>query len=286
MNRFAAKFWDCILTIYCKATPAHPGKWRVIDSLASRAQPAWTAPRLTTYNSIRFELDLTDYLARHIYFRDFDPLETRFLNNTIKPGWVAIDAGANVGYYSILLSRLVGTEGLVHAFEPSAHNWQKLAKTIELNHCPPNLRAAKLALSNSCGTISIIDGPAGNSGKTHLGNLDNEKSEIVEQITLDAFANQIHLDRLDFVKVDIEGCEERFIEGATRTFSRFKPLLIIELNPKALEGFGSNVESLMSKLQKFDYEFFTLNRSGLLPLRRLPQGEEYLNVVGMVKKAR
>ena len=139
MSRIAAKFWDRILTIYGKATPAHPGKWRVIDSLASRAQPAWTTARLATYNGIRFDLDLADYMARHIYFRDFDPWETRFLNRAVKPGWVAIDTGANIGYYSLLLSRLVGTGGFVHSFEPAAHNWQKLSKTIELNH-PPNLR--------------------------------------------------------------------------------------------------------------------------------------------------
>lgn len=286
MNQFAAKFWDRILTIYGKAIPAHPGKWRIIDSLASRAQPAWTAERLMTYNGIRFELDLTDYMARHIYFRDFDPWETRFLRKTVKPGWVAIDAGANVGYYSMLLSRLVGTEGLVHAFEPAAQNWQKLSRTIELNHLPSNIRAHKIALSDSCGKICIIQGPVGNSGKTHLGDHNNEKSEVVEQITLDAFADKNHLGRLDVVKVDIEGCEERFIGGGARTFSRFQPLLIIELNPKALEDFGTTVESLVSKLRKFDYQLFALKWSGLSPLQRMPQGEEYLNVVGMAKRAR
>jgi hypothetical protein len=128
MSRFGAKFWDRILTIYGKASPAHPGKWGVIDSLTSCAQPVWTDARVATYNGIRFELDLTEYIERHIYHREFNPWETRFLSKAERPGWVAIDAGANVGYYSLLLSRLVGTEGFVHAFEPAARNWQKSQK--------------------------------------------------------------------------------------------------------------------------------------------------------------
>jgi hypothetical protein len=59
MSRFGAEAWDDILTIYGKATPAHRGKWRVIDSLTSRAQPAWIPARVATYNGIRFELGLT-----------------------------------------------------------------------------------------------------------------------------------------------------------------------------------------------------------------------------------
>ncbi len=163
-NRFSAKFWDSVLTIYGRGTPCHPGKWRVLNSLTRRASPAWIAPRIVLYNGIRFELDLSDHIQRHIYFRDFDPLETRFLRKTIKHGWVAVDAGANVGYYSILISLLVGTGGLVHAFEPSENNWRKLSKTITLNSST-NVRACKFPLSDSCGKASIIPGPRGSSGR-------------------------------------------------------------------------------------------------------------------------
>jgi FkbM family methyltransferase len=283
MSQEVAKLWDRVLTVYGKTTPPHPGKWRVIAALTALARPAWSAPRRTTYNGIRFELDLSEYMERHIYLQDFDPLETRFLKKQVKPGWTAIDVGANVGYYSLLLARLVGTEGWVYSFEPESDNWRKLSKTIGLND-PTNVRAHKMALADSCKVTSIIRGPSGNSGKTHLGSTDDQDSEMVEQITLDAFVEQKELKRVDFVKVDIEGCEERFIVGGSKTFQHFKPLLLIELNPAALKSFGSSVESLVSKLRAFGYELFELGWSGLSPLTHIPQGEAYRNVVGMIKR--
>jgi FkbM family methyltransferase len=283
MSLSGAKFWDRFLTIYGTATPPHPGKWRIIAALTTLARPAWTSPRRTTYNGIRFELDLTEYMERHIYLQDFDPLETRFLKKQVKPGWIAIDIGANVGYYSLLLSRLVGPDGSVYAFEPESNNWQKLSKTIELNQ-PTNLRAHKMALADSCKLVSIVRGPSGNSGKTHLGSCLSQDSEMVEQITLDAFVTRNDLKRVDFVKVDIEGCEERFITGGSKTFSRFKPLLLIELNPAALKGFGSSADSLVSRLREFGYQLFALGWSGLSPLGRMPQGGEYYNVVGLINR--
>jgi hypothetical protein len=76
-------------------------------------------------------------------------------------------------------------------------------------------------------------------------------------------------------------------DGGATTFIRFKPLLLIELNPMTLERFGATVESPVSKLRKFDYQLFAYKWwSGLSLLRRIPQGDEYLNIVGMVKRAR
>jgi FkbM family methyltransferase len=221
---------------------------------------------------------LSDYPQRHVYYRDFDPLETRFLRKTIKPGWVTVDAGANVGYYSFLLSQLVGAKGLVYAFEPFEDNWQRLSKTIELNS-PTNLRASKLALSDSCGKTSIVPGPPGNSGKTHLSGCETEDSDLVDQITLDAFADD--LKRLDMIKVDIEGCEERFLIGGVNTIARFKPVLLMEINPAALGNFGTTAENLTMRLCRLGYRLFRLTWLGLAPLRGLPQGDEYVNVVGI-----
>jgi FkbM family methyltransferase len=280
MTQVKAKFWDTVLTIYGKATPAHPGKWRVIDALTSRAEPAWKGKRYATYNGVRFELDLTDYVERHIYLREFDAWETRFLKRYVKPGWVAIDAGANVGYYTLLLSRLVGSLGMVHAFEPDAHNWKRLSRTIDLNG-PQNVRAHKLALGDSCGEACIAITPPGSSSKTHLAVEKSEGGEIVEQITLDAFVSRHDLKRLDVVKVDIEGCEERFVDGGSQTLRRFKPLLLIELNPKTLLTFGATTHSLVSKLENIGYRLFTLKWSGLASLKTMPEGEEYINVVGV-----
>jgi FkbM family methyltransferase len=272
-----------MLTVYGRGTPSHPGKWRALKFLSSRASPAWTAPRKARYKGIQFELDLLDHTQRHINFRDFDPLETRFLKKAVKPGWVAVDVGANIGYYSLLFSKLVGPMGKVYAFEPSSVIWEKLSRTIALNS-PTNLHALKLALSDSSGKVSLVTGPLGNLGKTHLGSMGTQCSDFVDQVTLDSFAEQNALSRLDVMKVDIEGCEERLLVGGTKTIQRFKPVLLIELNPAALKSFGTTADNLIARLHGFGYRLFRLTWFGLTPFDNLAPKIEYLNVVGLAQQ--
>lgn len=282
MNQLSARFWDSIATAYGRGVPPHPGKWRVLNFLSRRASPAWTQPRIDLYHGIRFELDLSNFTERGIYFRNCDALETRFLQRVVKPGWVAIDAGANVGYYSLLFSKLVGPGGLVYAFEPSNLIWGKLSKTIALNS-PTNLRAFKLALSDACGKAALDSGPAGNLGKTRLLRMSTQGCDFVDQITLDSFAEQNTLSRLDVIKVDIEGCEERFLVGGAKTIERFKPVLLMELNPSALGSFDTTVENVTANLRGLGYELFKLTWFGLRPFHELAPGTEFTNVVGIAK---
>lgn len=223
-------------------------------------------------------MDLADHIQRSIYLRNCEALETRYLQKLVKPGWVAVDAGANIGYYSLLFSKLVGPRGIVYAFEPSEDNWKNLSKTITLNS-PTNLRAFKLALSDVCGKTAIVAGPPGSLGKARLDSIGLQGSSSADQVTLDSFAAQNAIARLDVMKVDIEGCEERLLIGAAKTIERFRPVLLIELNPQALDAFRTTAENLIARLRRHGYQLFRLTWLGLKPFHRLEREVEFINII-------
>ena len=82
-------------------------------------------------NGGRMLLDLDDYVQRKIWYRSFEPVTARALRRLLRPGDVALDVGANVGFYTLLFASRVGPSGTVHAFEPV--NGEKLEANLELS---------------------------------------------------------------------------------------------------------------------------------------------------------
>src|SRR5580692_4386710 len=92
------------------------GKARLLNSIGPNSGTRHTR----VFGSV-FDLDLTDFIQRHIYLGTFEPAETSLVKKHLQPGMTFVDVGANVGYYTALAARLVaGNGGRVIAFEPSA----------------------------------------------------------------------------------------------------------------------------------------------------------------------
>jgi hypothetical protein len=94
--------------------------------------------------------------------------------------------------------------------------------------------------------------------------------------TLDAFVQQERLSRLDFMKIDVEGAEVGLLQGAEETIDRFRPVLMIEINPSTLQRFGKTSADVVILLGRHRYRMSYASRFGTLkPLSRLPvYGEE------------
>ena len=119
MGNSSAVIWDRLLSVYARVLPNHPGKWGVLNALASKAEPAWQQPRVAKCGSgALFELNLKHWVDRDVYFLQYEYWDSRFLRRLVRPGWVVIDVGANIGYYSLLCAKLAGPIGRVFAFEP------------------------------------------------------------------------------------------------------------------------------------------------------------------------
>lgn len=206
-----------------------------------------------------WRLNASQYIDRMLLEEGvFEPASTRWVESVIKPGMVVADVGANFGYYAVRLSRLVGSEGRVYAFEPSARYRERLVDHLRRNGCR-NVTVADFGLSDeACGQTLY-----GDEISAALDWADYAKPPTIEEAvrlrTLDGYAEEVGLSRLDFVKVDIDGHEPRFVAGAAQTLRCFRPLILMEFAQLNLMAAGSDVEKLSRQLEGLGYSFYSEN---------------------------
>lgn len=138
---------------------------------------------------------------------------------TIKKGDVVIDAGAWIGDFSAYAS-VKGAK--VFAFEPSKNTVDYLKITQQMNG---NIYIVEKGLGNKQ-EISYLKNDVYNSGANHVTS-DTENAEKIEITTIDDFVTEQQLERVDFIKADIEGFERYMLQGAKKTLKKFAPKLAI-----------------------------------------------------------
>ncbi|GAB3240397.1 hypothetical protein GCM10027346_34490 [Hymenobacter seoulensis] len=190
--------------------------------------------------------------------------ELFFLQQIIKPGFVCLDIGANLGYYSVALSRLAGPQGQVLAVEPIP-DFQAIWKdNVQLSGVR-NLTLLPYALGGSDTMVQM--GTPERNGLLHHGMTKVAASnphehyartyEVPMRVPDTLFAS---LPRLDFVKCDVEGFEHEVFRHMQATLRRFRPLIQTELN--GLE----NRRAVTSLLAELGYKPFVLSeRFELIP---------------------
>jgi FkbM family methyltransferase len=196
--------------------------------------------------------------------------ETDFFLRTVKPGDIVVDAGANVGYYTIIGSRLVGDKGKVYAFEPEPANFALLEKNVRLNGLT-NVVLEQKALSNRKGVIKLY--LAGeNKGDHRIYQPDGESRPAVdvEAVRLDEYFKD-HERGIDVLKMDTQGAEGLILEGMTGLLAgrTDRPTIFMEFWPYGLQGMGTDAGALLKQLQSYSYKFFAFNpkvEKGLQPV--------------------
>jgi len=263
---------DRVLVAYSHF-PNHPGKYLIYRRLMPLVSAAWNGPRLRARYGVRFECDLKDTVTREIYYTGFDNRACRILRRIVKPGHVIFDAGANVGYFSLLCAKWLCGKGTVHSFEPFPETARRFERNLGLN---PNLRNLvhlhRVALSDFSGKMGMTVPDEGNKGCNFL----SEGGTItVDTTTLDQVCEHEQVTRVDLLKVDVEGSELSLIRGGEMTIRHFRPVLMIEVNPFALARYGESAEALIDAICRHRYRLHYAGRFGLKSLNRVPKlGEE------------
>ncbi len=167
---------------------------------------------------------------------DAEPEVQDALAQLIEPGQTVYDVGANIGFFTILCSRLVGPQGRVYAFEPIPQNLATLRRNVALNGLT-NVVVVEKALSSSTGTAEMFVSPwsafhsLNVAGASKQDNHGPEAGEIVVQtVTLDEFLQDGDVRAPDLVKIDVEGAELIVLAGMGETLRTRKPLLLCELH--------------------------------------------------------
>jgi FkbM family methyltransferase len=162
---------------------------------------------------------------------DYEPQLLKYLNQYLCPGGVMFDVGANLGIYTLVAAYIVGHQGQVYSFEPDPQNNPWLQKNIGKNNLT-NTHVFDVALASTYGeTILYQDVTTHRTSSLVAGawNPDSASTQriMVKTIPLDHFVHQI--ERLDFIKIDVEGFEYEVLKGAQNLLSTFKPKLLIEV---------------------------------------------------------
>ena len=197
-----------------------------------------------------------------IYYQGYSEPETAaFIQSFLKPGMVFYDVGAHIGEYVLLAAAAVTPSGFVHAFEPSPAMIEILESNVAGNR-HTNVIVNETAVSDREGTCTFDEcvEPAvssmrsasrfeGGSGRTL------RMSRTVKAITLDHYAEG-HGDRVDLIKIDVEGAELQVLQGATGILSRSPertPCLIVEYSVENYSRFGYSGAEVVSLLERHGF---------------------------------
>jgi FkbM family methyltransferase len=253
---------DKVLRWYAQRLPQHQGKNRLIHFL-DRLRLCKEVQEVKM-GDIIWLLDTLDHIQWHIYYYGiYEPDETFWLKQTLNPGMTVFDVGAHIGYYTLLMSKLVGENGRVHSFEPTTAGYDRLTKHLAINKCI-NTTAYHAAISNYDGQCKIYCADNSNLGLSSLGALDHfVKVEVVDCFSLDTFIEKNEIKIIDFIKIDVEGAEMFVINGATSLLAKIRPLIMMEINPSCLSRIGANADELITKMIKAGYIMYNFKQKTL-----------------------
>ena len=214
-----------------------PGTWRTVER-----------------NGFRLKLDLSDAVDHYLYFGLAEPGFDRLVA-LVKPDSHVIDVGANIGMLTLPLAR-AASAGRVVAFEPDPANRARLTEHISMNALT-NVKVMAMGLGSEQRVHRLYKVVDSNAGMNRIV-LDDPSSDRfpfseIQVERLDGLLPTLGLDRVDLIKIDVEGFEHEVLKGAEATLRDFHPTLFVELDDDNLRENGSSAAALIGWLSERGY---------------------------------
>lgn len=191
---------------------------------------------------------------------------TRFMINHLPAGGQVADIGAHYGFFSLLAARLVGDAGRVEAFEASQSTFGILADNV-LNR--PSVGARRVAVSDAAGRLAFYEFPTLYTEYNTLApeqfagqrwfDRNPPRKYVVEAITMDDFCRE-HEFQPDFIKIDVEGAEDKVIGGMSSLLSNRRPVIVMEYLADIRKNEAHRRAA--AQLRAWGFEPRTINRKG------------------------
>ena len=223
---------------------------------------------------LRWSLDLSEGIDFSIYLLGaFERSTVITLEKLVKPGDVVLDIGANIGAHTLGLARSVGSAGRVFAFEPTDFAFDKLKRNLALN---PELQARTFPRQ-----ILLAAEPAEEAPKEIFASWPLEKDASVHpkhrgrQVTarnatvdtLDRTAAREGIDRVNVIKIDVDGHELPVLQGGLAVLTKFRPVLVMEMSPYVHAEEQNSFPALVALLRDAGYSIQHASSWAPLPLQ-------------------
>jgi FkbM family methyltransferase len=197
----------------------------------------------------------------------YEPQETEIVRRVLRPGDVFVDVGANWGYFTLLAAHLVGPNGRVVSVEADPRASQSLrehAATNQLHWVTPVEIAADRGdgsvVLRAYGSVASTSSNLGVAASTTV--VSGAPPFVVRTRALDDVLDESGIDRVQLLKMDIEGAESRAIDGLQRRLrAHLVDRLVLELHPAHLRDQGSSVEAVISALRGHNYHAWQIDHS-------------------------
>lgn len=197
----------------------------------------------------------------------------KFITGFLQHGDVVLDVGAQIGMFTAIASQLIGPDGRLLAFEPDEKNHRDLQSTRSRNRLD-NVTIVNAGLSDAVGEAtfhrpdgawgSFMDGGAGGDGASITRDFFKNstiKTFTIQTQTIDHVVEERGLERLDLIKIDVDGPEVTILRGASRTLATLKPAVMVEAS-RFYKEHGTSVDELFGILKEHGYQIYGTIRNG------------------------
>jgi FkbM family methyltransferase len=228
---------------------------------------------------------------------NYEVAETRFCENRLRPGMTGVDAGAHIGLYTLLFARLVGPAGHVYAFEPAPANRRRLEENIALNHVD-NVVVEEAALFSETGRVVLnlfpdqlgawhsLGRPLMTDPERPYATVTPSSSLEVPCTTLDDYATKHQIERIDLLKVDVEGAEADVFAGSRSLLaSRRVSVVLFEVSLVQTEALGHAAAAAFKELESAGFVVCALEQDGSVRSRAIEPLRRYANYVALPHEA-
>ncbi|MCW8905842.1 MAG: FkbM family methyltransferase [Sedimenticola sp.] len=254
---------------YLKHSPLATGKsklYKLFRRQIENMDPVWCQ-----YDGdIHFLADLSDRIQRHVLMYGGYRTERRhknFMIGRVQPGQVILDIGGHAGYYTLLFAKYTGSTGRVYSFEPNPDNHAILEKNIQRNGFD-NVELRREVVSDTSGPLRLYLPHQENTGNgslyaspdTAFGNIE------VQAINPDRFFQDKGIEKIDLIKIDVEGHEENVLRGLAHYLSQPAgtcPEVFVEVNELTLQRAGKTPEQIFQLMDSMDYSAYRIEDGGV-----------------------
>lgn len=195
-----------------------------------------------------------DLIQRHLYFFGiWEPDISHWIDTTLRPGDGFIDIGANIGYYSLLAAKKVGTRGVVVAIEASPPIYSTLTWHMRFNR-RRNVRTVQAAAMAKRSIVRLFAGNPDNIGKTSTIPRTGECVDV-QGLPLSEILEENEIKRARIIKIDVEGAELHVLHGLLPLLDGMRPDLeiVMEVSPSLMPGAMQSAEEIFSIMQEHGF---------------------------------